>query len=45
MLFILVATLTCNVAANIVSPANDFSNLYPKKITFKMGGFITGNLR
>ena len=42
MSFIAMATLTTNVAANIVSPANDFSNLYPQKITFRMGGFITG---
>ena len=31
-----------NIAANIVSPANDFSNLAPEKIDFKMGGYITG---
>ncbi len=36
------ATLNTNVAANVVSPSNDFSNLYPKKISFKMGGIITG---
>src|SRR5215510_12991625 len=35
------ATLNVNVAANIVSPANDFSNLYPKRISFKLGGAIT----
>lgn len=37
-----IATLTTNLAANVVSPANDFSNLWPKKISFKTGGFITG---
>ena len=38
------ATLTTNVAANVVSPSYDFSNLWPSKITFKMGGIITGVL-
>jgi len=41
MLSLLVATLTTNIAANVVSPANDFANLMPKKITFKIGGLIT----
>jgi len=36
-----VATLTTNIAANVVSPANDFSNLWPRKISFKTGGIIT----
>jgi NCS1 family nucleobase:cation symporter-1 len=36
-----VATLTTNIAANVVSPANDFSNLAPKLISFRMGGIIT----
>ncbi len=39
---LIVATLSVNVAANIVSPANDFSNVFPKKISFKTGGVITG---
>lgn len=39
---IIVASLSVNIAANIVSPANDFSNLLPKKISFKTGGLITG---
>lgn len=37
-----VATLSTNIAANIVSPANDFSNLWPKGISFKTGGVIAG---
>ncbi|MCB9737355.1 MAG: cytosine permease [Deltaproteobacteria bacterium] len=37
-----VATLTTNIAANVVSPANDFANLAPKYISFKTGGLITG---
>ena len=41
MIALLAATLNVNVAANVVSPANDFSNLYPKKISFKLGGLIT----
>ena len=41
MIALLLATLNVNVAANVVSPANDFSNLYPRRISFKMGGLIT----
>ncbi len=41
MISLLVATLTTNIAANVVSPANDFANLMPKKISFKTGGLIT----
>ncbi len=39
---ILIATLNTNVAANVVSPSNDFSNLNPSVISFRTGGFITG---
>jgi NCS1 family nucleobase:cation symporter-1 len=39
-----IATLTTNVAANVVSPANDFSNLWPRVISFKRGAIITGVL-
>ncbi len=39
-----VATLTTNLAANVVAPANGFSNIHPKKISFKMGGYITAGL-
>jgi nucleobase:cation symporter-1, NCS1 family len=42
MIGIIISTLATNIAANIVSPANDFSNLSPKKINFKTGGYITG---
>ena len=38
---ILLATLNVNIGANVVSPANDFSNLWPRKISFKIGGIIT----
>ncbi|MFH1811918.1 MAG: NCS1 family nucleobase:cation symporter-1 [Pseudomonadota bacterium] len=39
-----IATLTTNLAANVVAPANGFSNIAPKKISFKMGGYITAGL-
>jgi NCS1 family nucleobase:cation symporter-1 len=39
---LLVATLNTNVAANVVSPSNDFSNLNPRLISFRTGGIITG---
>ncbi len=42
MIAVAISTLATNIAANIVSPANDFSNLSPKKINFKTGGYITG---
>ncbi|MCD6598881.1 MAG: NCS1 family nucleobase:cation symporter-1, partial [Bacteroidales bacterium] len=40
--FMIIATLSTNIAANVIAPANAFSNLLPKKISFKMGGLITG---
>jgi NCS1 family nucleobase:cation symporter-1 len=42
MLAVAISTLATNIAANIVSPANDFANLNPKKINFRVGGYITG---
>ena len=39
---LLLATLNTNVAANVVSPSNDFSNLWPRVISFRTGGLITG---
>jgi NCS1 family nucleobase:cation symporter-1 len=42
MLAVAVSTLATNIAANIVSPANDFANLNPRKIDFRKGGYITG---
>jgi NCS1 family nucleobase:cation symporter-1 len=39
-----VATLAVNIAANVVSPANDFANAFPRLIDFKTGGLITGVL-
>jgi NCS1 family nucleobase:cation symporter-1 len=42
MFTVVVATLAVNIAANVVSPANDFANATPKLISFKTGGLITG---
>src|SRR5258707_9187778 len=42
MLALCIATLATNIAANVVSPANDFSQLAPRKISFRTGGLITG---
>lgn len=44
MLALGVATLATNVAANVVGPANDFANLWPRRISFRTGGLITGVL-
>lgn len=41
-IFLLIATLSTNIAANVIAPANAFSNLLPKRISFRMGGVITG---
>ncbi|HEX4750059.1 MAG TPA: NCS1 family nucleobase:cation symporter-1 [Bryobacteraceae bacterium] len=42
LIALVVATLNTNVAANVVSPSNDFSNLNPRLISFRTGGLITG---
>jgi NCS1 family nucleobase:cation symporter-1 len=42
MFTVVVATIAVNIAANVVSPANDFANAFPKFISFKSGGLITG---
>jgi NCS1 family nucleobase:cation symporter-1 len=42
MVSLCIATLATNIAANVVSPANDFAHLWPQRISFRMGGFITG---
>ncbi len=39
-----VATLAVNIAANVVSPANDFANAFPRLIDFRTGGLLTGIL-
>ncbi len=42
MIAVAISTLATNIAANIVSPANDFANFAPSKIDFRKGGYITG---
>jgi nucleobase:cation symporter-1, NCS1 family len=42
MLALCIATLATNIAANVVSPANDFSHLAPHRISFRTGGVVTG---
>jgi len=42
MFTVVVATLAVNIAANVVSPANDFANAFPRWISFRLGGLITG---
>jgi NCS1 family nucleobase:cation symporter-1 len=42
MIAVALSTLATNIAANIVSPANDFAHFAPSKINFKTGGYITG---
>jgi NCS1 family nucleobase:cation symporter-1 len=41
MFALCLATLATNLAANVVSPANDFAHLWPRKISFRTGGLIT----
>jgi nucleobase:cation symporter-1, NCS1 family len=42
MFTVVIATLSVNIAANVVSPANDFANAFPRLISFRTGGLITG---
>ncbi len=41
-IFMIIATLSTNIAANVIAPSNAFSNMFPKKISFRTGGIITG---
>ncbi len=43
-IFMIIATLSTNIAANVIAPANAFSNINPKLISFRTGGIITGIL-
>jgi NCS1 family nucleobase:cation symporter-1 len=36
------ATLATNLAANVVGPANDFANLWPRRVSFRVGALLTG---
>ncbi len=40
-IFMIIATLSTNIAANVIAPSNAFSNLLPKQISFRTGGIIT----
>ncbi|MCP4440733.1 MAG: NCS1 family nucleobase:cation symporter-1 [Aureispira sp.] len=40
-IFMLIATLSTNIAANVIAPANAFSNLLPKQLSFRGGGIVT----
>ena len=42
LVVIIIATVSTNLAANVVSPSYDFSNAFPKRISFRTGGLITG---
>ena len=44
LIALLISTLNVNIAANVVSPSNDISNLAPRLISFRTGGMITGLL-
>jgi NCS1 family nucleobase:cation symporter-1 len=41
MIIVVIAQVSTNMAANVVSPSNDFSNLSPRQISFRAGGMIT----
>lgn len=42
LLFLSIATISANLAANVVSPSYDFSNAFPKRISFRVGGLLCG---
>jgi NCS1 family nucleobase:cation symporter-1 len=42
LVVVLVATLSVNIAVNVVSPAYDLCNLLPRFVTFRTGALITG---
>lgn len=42
LFIIIIATISTNAAANVLSPANDFQNVFPQKINFKKGVYLTG---
>jgi NCS1 family nucleobase:cation symporter-1 len=44
LLALAVATLSTNIAANVVSPANAFINLNPQRFSFQLGGYITAGI-
>ena len=44
LIILLIDTVSVNVAANLVGPAYDFSALWPRKISYKVGGYITASI-
>jgi NCS1 family nucleobase:cation symporter-1 len=42
LLMAVLATMSCNVAANVVSPSYDFSNALPRWLNFRTAGLLTG---
>ena len=42
MFTVVVATLADNIAANVLTTANDFANAFRKRINFRRGGLLTG---
>ena len=44
LMALIIATLTTNIAANVVSPAYDFWNIAPRRISFRTGGYITAGI-
>lgn len=42
LLVVLLATVSANIAANVVSPSYDFANAVPRWVDFRVGGMITG---
>lgn len=44
LLIISLDTVCCNIAANLVGPAYDFSALWPSKISYRTGGWITAGV-
>ncbi len=43
-IFLIIATLSTNIAANVIAPANAFANAMPRRISFRTGGIITAVL-
>jgi nucleobase:cation symporter-1, NCS1 family len=41
LIVITIDTVSCNIAANLVSSAYDFSSLWPARISYRTGGMIT----
>jgi cytosine/uracil/thiamine/allantoin permease len=43
-IFMLIATLTTNIAANVIAPANAIANLFPRQVSHRTGGLITATI-